>query len=79
MEANISGFATSRSHVLDIQSAFERAIKIQLSATEGDIETYVRSRLSARFPPLKTQLIEDVVSRVLEKADGMYVNENPYS
>lgn len=76
METNIQGFVTSRSHVSQIRSTFEKAITVELSARGEDIEIFVRSKLSTRPKPLADRLVEEVVSRVLEKADGMCVNED---
>ena len=72
MKTDIKGLVTSRSHVSEIQSTFKNAIKIELSAHRQDMEVFVRSKLSKRFA---TELVDEIVARVLGKADGMCVNE----
>lgn len=71
MKGNISGFATSRSHAEDIQSTFRGAAKIELLAQETDIKTFVKGKISVRVRDQK--LVEEIVSEIARKADGMYV------
>lgn len=71
MQANIGGFATSRSHPEDIQSTFKMAPKIELLARATDIKTFVTGKISARVRDGK--LVEEIVTQILGKADGMCV------
>lgn len=69
MKTNIRGFVTSRPHDSNIQNIFKEVITMELSTRPADIELFVRSRLSTRS--LAVDLVEKVVARVLEDADGV--------
>lgn len=73
MATNIRGFVTSRANDSWIQSVFEEVVTIELSTHAEDIEILVRSRLSTQS--LEAALVESIVSRVLEKAAGVYVHQ----
>lgn len=70
MKAGISGFATSRSHPKDIQFTFMNTRKIELLARATDIRPFVREQIA---PHIQNQVVvEEIVSHIAAKADGMY-------
>lgn len=70
--ANIKIFATSRPHPEDIRQTFEKAIQLEVSANQADIETFVRSKLVPKR--LKPAFIGEIISKILTQAEGMCVH-----
>jgi ankyrin repeat domain-containing protein 50 len=68
-------FITSRPHV-DLEAKFANISRIDISASESDIETYLKDEISTNnrlsvFAAKDIKLKEDIVKRVSEKATGM--------
>lgn len=78
---NFRLFCTSRPLTV-IADMFPKALRLHIRATDADIETYVRARIKITLEhkllkslPADSQAeyIERIVSRIIEKARGMYV------
>ena len=76
---------TSR-HIGSIQEKLAKCARIEISATDSDIELYLRSRIrqssKSRFPVKvrdDTTFIDQIVSTLVEKAQGMLVLPLPPS
>lgn len=68
-------FITSRPHV-DLQAKFATISRIQISASDSDIQTYLESEIEtnnklSKFAAKDPKLKADIIKSVNAKADGM--------
>ena len=75
LEPFIRFFITSRPHV-DLKAKFANSSRIDISASDSDIKTYLKSEISTNnrlslFAAKDIKLKEDIVKSVSEKAAGM--------
>jgi hypothetical protein len=72
---NINLLITAR-HGLAIEREFEDAASVEISASHGDIERYLESRIKrenrlGRYTMVDPTLKETIISTIIEKAKGM--------
>jgi hypothetical protein len=68
-------FITSRPH-LDLQSKLANRYRIEISAGESDIKTYLEHKIRTNnrlslFVAKDIKLREDIVNTLIEKSEGM--------
>ncbi|KAH0541245.1 hypothetical protein FGG08_004250 [Glutinoglossum americanum] len=77
LQPNINLFVTSR-HISTIEREFEKAPRVEIRASDGDIKTYIQSRIKRerrllRHVKADSGLQEAIVNTIVEKAKGMFL------
>ncbi len=75
LEPFIQIFITTRLHI-DLRDYFPSVCRLQIQANRSDIERYLRSKIHTNkrlrdFCIDATELEQEIVTGVIEKADGM--------
>ncbi|KAK6531910.1 hypothetical protein TWF694_003073 [Orbilia ellipsospora] len=75
-ERSIRLFVTSRSHPVDIRSAFENGPNIKIAASKSDIRDYITSRLDTDenlADLIQPKLRNEIVDHITNVAGGMFL------
>jgi Cdc6-like AAA superfamily ATPase len=73
-KCGVNLFATSRP-ILSIEEEFERTLKLEIRASEEDVQKYIDGHMSdlPRFVAQSLELQEEIKTTIAKAVDGMYV------